>query len=151
MAIQRLMRQKINVSSIMLFEWKRNLEFNLRNLINKHLLTVEDLNTSFEHQDRIFTIIGMTESENVILSEEIDGELYYWECTSGFVQMKLNRFYVEWKKVNGIRVPFPMTYEDRKLYLANNRVYRKKKEETEEEQPVMETYVEDVYSDEESL
>lgn len=151
MAIQRLMRQKINVSSTMIFEWKRNMEFNLRNLINKHLLKVEDLNTSFEHQDRTFTIVGMTSSENVILSEEIDGELYYWECTPHFVQMKLNRFYVEWKKVNGIRVPFSMAYEDRKLYLTNNRAYRKKKEETVEEEPVMETYVEDIYSNDESL
>jgi hypothetical protein len=151
MAIQRLMRQKINVSSTMLFEWNRNMKFNLRNLINKHLLTVNDYNTTFNHQDRTFTIIGMTESENVILSEEIDGELYYWECTSCFVQMKLNRFYVEWKKINGIRVPFPMVYEDRKLYLANNRVYKKKKEETPEEEPVMESFVEDIYSDDESL
>jgi hypothetical protein len=151
MAIQKLMRQKINVSPTMLFEWKRNLEFNLRNLINKHLLKVEDLNTSFEHQDRIFTIVGMTESENVILSETIDNEIYYWECTSCFVQLKLNRFYVEWKKVNGVRVPFPMVYEDRKLYLANNRIYRKKKEEVAEEEPVMETYTEDTYTEEESL
>jgi hypothetical protein len=96
----------------------------------------------------------MTEtSENMILSEVIDNETYYWECTSCFVQMKLNRFYVEWKKINGIRVPFPMVYEDRKLYLAPNRVYKKKKEEEEivEKEPVMETYVEDTYSDDESL
>jgi asparagine synthetase B (glutamine-hydrolysing) len=57
----------------------------------------------------------------------------------------------EIKKVKGIRVPFSMAYEDRKLYLTNNRTYRKKKEETVEEEPVMETYVEDIYSDDESL
>jgi hypothetical protein len=149
MANHKLMRQKINVSSIMLFEWKRNMEINLRSLIHKHLLSMDDYGIEFEHQDRKFTFIGMTETEHAIVEETIEGEKYYWECTAEFVQLKLNRFYTEWKIINGIRVPFNALYENRKLYLPINRIHRKKKEEVvEEEEPLMETYVEDLQLDE---
>jgi hypothetical protein len=149
MAIQKLMRQKINVSPIMLFEWKRNMEFNLRCLIHKHLLSKNDYQSEFIHQGRTFTIVGMTEMEHVIVEEIFEGEKYYWECTAEFAQMKLGRFYTEWKIINGIRIAVNAPYEDRKLYLPINRIQRKKKEEVEEtEDPIMETYVEDIHEEE---
>jgi hypothetical protein len=152
MANLKLMRQKVNVSPIMLFEWKRYMEFNLRSLIHKHLLSMDDYEKEFEHQERTFKIVGMTEMEHVILEETIDGENFYWECTSEFVQLKLSRFYTEWKIINGIRVPFNALYDNRKLHLPINRLHRKKKEEEPviEEEPIMETYVED-FSNDDSL
>jgi hypothetical protein len=153
MAVQKLMRQKINVSPIMLFHWKKAMDINLGCLITKHLLTQKDYGNTFDHQDRTFKIIGMTESDNVILEESVNEEKFYWECTADFVQLKLGRFYTEYKMINGIRVPFNALYENRKLHLPVNRMYRKKKEDeetvVEEQEPIMETYVEDTL--EESL
>lgn len=150
-APKELFKQKVNVSEVLSNSYVKNFEFHTRNLINKHLLTSEDLGTTFEHQGRTFTIHGMTENEHMIVTENIDGRIVYWECTTYFVQMKLQRFYCEWKKVNGITITVPKDYDLNRLYLPNHKSSRKKKsndEELPEDEPMMETYVED-YSDDE--
>jgi len=150
-APKELFKQKVNVSEVLANSYIKNFEFHTRNLINKHLLTIEDFGTTFEHQGRIFKIHGMTEGEHMIVTENIDGRIVFWECTTYFVQMKINRFYCEWKKVNGITIPLQKDYDLNRLYLPNHKASRRKKvseEELPEDEPIMETYVEDTAENE---
>jgi hypothetical protein len=150
-APKELFKQKVNVSPVLAKSYVKNFEFHTRNLVNKHLLTTEDLGKTFEHQERTFTIHGMTENEHMIVTENIDGRIVYWECTTYFVQMKLERFYCIWQKVNGITITVPKEYDVNRLYLPNHKASRRKKvseEELPEDEPIMETYVEDTVENE---
>jgi len=144
-----LMRQKVNVTPALIQKWSENMDYNLRNLIHAELLTPEDRGRTFVHQDREFTIIGMTENDYMVLSEQYEGNTVYWVCTTAFVQMKLGLFYSEWKEVAGKIIPIEKPYETSRLLLPNNKTIRKKKEDEEivEDEVEMEEYVEDVYEE----
>lgn len=152
MAAQRdLMRQKVNVTPGLIAHWEKNMEFHLRQIINRYLITKEDKGKSFEYQGRTFIILGMTENEHMILTEQVEGTTIYWEATPHFVQMRMGLFYCEWIKVNGITTTRNIEYNVSKLYLPSHKASRKKKVEEEEpieDEMIMETYVEDDYSDE---
>lgn len=147
---KQLMRQKVNVTPTTLAYWKRCMEKNLRCIINKWLIKAEDFGKTFEHQGRVFEIVGMTETdENTILKEIIDETPVYWQATTDFVQSKLGMFYVEWTTVAGHKITKNRGYDLNSLYLPPNKPGRKKKAEAEEEEtPVMETYVEDNFDEE---
>ena len=144
-APKELFKQKVNISPVLAQSYVKNFKFLTGHPINKHLLTAEDLGKQFEHQNRIFTILGMTGAEHLIVTEVVDGRTFHWEVTTHFVQMKLGRFYEEWKTApNGLRVTSQKVYELNDLYLPNPKPSRKKKETVEElpEEPIMESYVE---------
>ena len=146
-----LFRQKVNVNEVLTAYWHKCFAFNTRQLINKHLLSIEDVGISFEHQGRTFTILGMTENEHMIVTEQVDGRTIYWETTTYFVQMKLNRFYVEWKKVNGVTITVQKDYDIHRMHLPSHKASRKKRVDDEAElvddETIMETYVEDTVED----
>jgi hypothetical protein len=147
-----LMRQKVNVNEVLLNHWDKNMAFNLRNLINKWLIKYEDKGKSFEYQGRTFTLIGMTENEHCMVTETIDGVTVYWETSTYFVQMNFGLFYFEWVKLpNGLTTTQTKNYEMHKLYLPAHKASRKKKVEEEEiieeDEMVMETYVDDAYNE----
>lgn len=128
-----LFRQKVNVSEVLSNSYVKNFAFNTRNLINKHLVGIEDVGVTFEHQGRTFTILGMTENEHMIVTEQVNGNTVYWETTTYFVQMKLNRFYCEWKKINGITITLQKDYDLNRMYLPSHKASRKKKVDDEAE------------------
>lgn len=129
-----LMRRKINVSASQLAKWKSEYLFDIRNLINQSYLTEDDLGTTIEHQNREFQIIGMGESNHIMLKEIVNGESVYWECTRYFVQMKLERFNKEYKKLPGGKTTLiDIPYETSKLLLPpKGKKSKAKKEEADE-------------------
>jgi len=141
------MRQKINVTPVLSAHYQDQLNVYTQNLITKYLLGVDDIGTEFTHNDRTFKIHGMTANEHMVVTEEIEGNLIYWECSAHFVQMKLDRKYVEWKDLGGKSTPIEKDYEPLKMYLPILKASRKKvvsDEETSDE-PIMETYDDDSY------
>jgi hypothetical protein len=128
-----LMRQKVNVHQTLIDSYKRNMAHELRNVIHKSLLQIEDYGTSFEHQDRTFEIFGFTENSHVILREMHEGEPFYWECTQAFVQMKLGRKNHLYTTIAGFKTTVPMDYEIAALLLPPVRATRKKVQEEEAE------------------
>lgn len=113
-----LMRQKINVSSALLKKWKFDYHFHVRNIINPSLLKSKDFGTTFEHQGRVFEIIGMGESDSIMLRETRDEGIFYWECTKSFVQFKLGRFNKSYQKLpNGKTILVDIPYEENQLFL----------------------------------
>ena len=149
MAIPKeLFRQKVNISTDLANSYVENFKFSTRHPINKFLLTDVDLGTQFVYQDRTFTIHGMTQSELIIVTEIVDGRLFYWEVTASFVQMRLGRFYTEWRNngVNGKTESLKKEYEINNLYLPSPKPSRKKKDtndELPEDDFIMETYTEE--------
>jgi hypothetical protein len=144
---RELMRQKINVTPVLSAHYQDQLNVYTQNLITKYLLGVDDIGTEFTHNDRTFKIHGMTANEHMVVTEEIEGNLIYWECSAHFVQMKLDRKYVEWKDLGGKSTPIEKDYEPLKMYLPILKASRKKvvsDEETSDE-PIMETYDDDSY------
>lgn len=144
---RELMRQKINVTPVLSAHYQDQLNVYTQNLITKYLLGVDDIGTEFTHNGRTFKIHGMTANEHMVVTEEIEGNLIYWECSAHFVQMKLDRKYVEWKDLGGKSTPIEKDYEPLKMYLPILKASRKKvvsDEETSDE-PIMETYDDDSY------
>ncbi len=153
-APKELFKQKVNVSKSLSDFYVKKFKHLTGHPINKHLLSVEDLGKTLEYQGRNFTIHGMTESEHVIVTEIVDGVTFYWETTSSFIQMRLGRFYDEWKTLpNGLKITSQKVYELNDLYLPNPKPSRKKKEVLDElpEEPMMESYVEDEIGVEEEI
>jgi hypothetical protein len=94
----------------------------------------------------------MTENEHCMVTETIDGVTVYWETSTYFVQMNFGLFYFEWVKLpNGLTTTQTKNYEMHKLYLPAHKASRKKKVEEEEiieeDEMVMETYVDDAYNE----
>lgn len=102
-----LMRRKINVSNTLLNHWKENFMKFHRNIINKSLLNSGDLGSVFEHQDRLFTLVGMTTNGTMMVSEEVDQNLVYWECTRNFVQQCLGVYNEEFSKGKWYEISYP--------------------------------------------
>jgi hypothetical protein len=154
---RQLMRQKINISDILIESWKSNYLHDIRHMIHPSLMKEEDLGTIFEHQGRTFEILGMSIGGSIMLRETREEGVFYWECTRQFVQLKLERYNREFFKINGKLMTRDIPYPEIKLYLAPlNR--KLKKEELvddgytdENEDELMETeiqYVEDDYDNE---
>lgn len=134
-----IMRRKINVNETLLSTWRKNYFLEIRNLINSWLLKEEDLDQTFEHQDRTFKIVGSTEGSTIILEEIFENEKIYWECTRFFVQMKLLRFYQEYYKIKGILMTRNIRYSDNKLFLPPiGKGKKSEKEEVEDEEDFQE-------------
>ena len=145
---RELMRQKVNVTPVLADHYQKQLNVFTQNLITKYLVSVDDIGTEFIHGDRTFKIHGMTANEHMIVTEEVDGETIYWECSAHFVQMKLDRKYVEWKDLGGKSTPIEKDYEPLKMYLPVLKASRKKAAVEEEEfptEPIMETFDDESY------
>lgn len=149
-----LMRQKVNVTPGLIESWKKNMPFILRHLINPYLIKPEDAGKTFELNERTFTILGMTENDRMIVTEDFDGHIVYWECTTNLVQMCLGRFYHQYVELNGKETAVKQDYSISELHLPSLKDIRKKKEEVEEtvdednsEREL--TYIEDTYQEEE--
>lgn len=122
-----LMRQKINVSPVLLDKWKAEYLFDIRNLIHGSLLTPEDLGTTFIHQERTFEIVGMGNGRTVMLRETREEGVFYWETTRQFVQKSLKRFNRAFTKLpNGKTTYTYMMYEPAQLLLAPKNTKRRK-------------------------
>lgn len=124
-----LMRQRVNVSPVLLNKYVENYKFDIRNIIHGSLLKESDLGTTFEHQDRTFEIVGMGESRLVMLRETTDEGTFYWECTRHFTQFKLERYnqqfiYVEGSKKSQL---IDLAYDINQLLLAPLKNRRKAK------------------------
>lgn len=128
MAKYDLMRQKVNVTPGLIEHWEKTMKFELRNLIKKSLITFEDFGKEFQHQNRTFKIIGMTEIGHMILEEIVNQKSIYWECTRHFVQMKLDRFIESYAMMGGIMVKTKINYEESKLLLPPMRLIKKQEQ-----------------------
>lgn len=127
-----LMRQKINVTPRLVESWKENMTFEIQSLIHSQLLNTEDYGLKFKHQEREFEIVGMTKDALVMLREIVDEQPFYWECTSAFAQLKLDRKYYEWVEIAGIKTTQVMEYDRNRLFLPNRTAKRRIKKEEEE-------------------
>jgi len=149
-----LMRQKVNVSPGLIESWKNNMPFILRHLITPYLITPEDAGKTFELNDRTFTILGMTENDRMIVTEDFDGHTVYWECTTQLVQFRLGRFYHQYVELNGRKTSVKQDYSNAELHLPSLKDIRKKKEEVVDEVDEDDTsdreltYIEDTYEEE---
>jgi hypothetical protein len=137
-----LMRQKINVSPALLKKWNDEYLFDIRQMIHGSLLKPEDIGTTFEHQGRVFEIVGMGDGRSVMLRETRSEGIFYWECTRQFVQMKLERYNKAFQKLpNGKTTLVDMPYENTQLHLAPKNVKRKKAVVVEDEEETIENEV----------
>jgi hypothetical protein len=137
-----LMRQKINVSPALLKKWNDEYLFDIRQMIHGSLLKPEDIGTTFEHQGRVFEIVGMGDGRSVMLRETRSEGIFYWECTRQFVQMKLERYNRAFQKLpNGKTTLVDMPYENTQLHLAPKNVKRKKAVVVEDEEETIENEV----------
>lgn len=159
-----LMRQKVNVTEELLADWKKNYVNYHSTVITESLLKKEDLGTEFQHKDRRFQIIGMTQTGSIMLIETTEGieqygETIYWETTRYFTQYCLDRKILEFFKIQGTLVTRPKDYVPLSLYLPPMSQLKKAKVEKDEmqndlvvaeAQPKIETYEEDNYNDNET-
>jgi len=130
-----LMRQKININPILIRKWEELYLFDIRQMVHGSLLTPEDLNTTFEHQGRVFEIVGMGEGRIVMLRETREEGVFYWECTRQFAQLKLERFNKSFEKLpNGKTTLVDMPYDPTHLHLAPKNAKRRKAVVVEEEE-----------------
>jgi hypothetical protein len=137
-----LMRQKINVSPALLKKWNDEYLFDIRQMIHGSLLEASDIGTTFEHQGRVFEIVGMGDGRSVMLRETRSEGIFYWECTRQFVQMKLERYNKAFQKLpNGKTTLVDMPYENTQLHLAPKNVKRKKAVVVEDEEETIENEV----------
>lgn len=131
-----LMRQKINISPVLLNKWKENYLFDIRQMVHGSILEKDDLYKTFEHQERTFEIVGMGEGRSLMLRETREEGVFYWECTRQFVQMKLERYNQEFLTVEGSSktILSPIAYNDSELLLAPLKARRgRRPAETEDE------------------
>lgn len=91
-----LMKQRINVTDEILENWLSNLKKNSSLIISKFLIKPEHIGKLIEFgtgdEIRLFKIIGMTNSDNIILEEINDTIKLFWECTYQLAQYKLGLF-----------------------------------------------------------
>jgi hypothetical protein len=130
-----LMRQKVNITESLMKKYKDNYFFHIRQLIHSSFMKPEDLYTTFEHQERVFEIIGLTDSDTMMLRECREEGVFFWECQRYFVQMKLGRFNSAFDKENSTRgnsIWIPMEYTQAQLLLPPKPRKRRRKV-TEEE------------------
>jgi hypothetical protein len=113
---RELMRRKINSDSAELHKkWVELYRLELRQPIHASLLKEEDLDQHFEHQGRTFQIKGLTIAGTVMLYEpQFDA---YWEATRHFVQMKLDRWNQEFRRIAGTTQLRTIPYPEHKLFL----------------------------------
>jgi hypothetical protein len=145
-----LMRQKVNVSDVLLNHWEGNYRHFHRNIVNPSLLKLEDIGNTFEFKGRKFKIIGMTFVWTMIVEEirEPNQAPVYWECSRYFVQFCLDRKVQEYFKLKGKLHSRPRDYRQIDLFLPPISVMKKIKLEKEEEevldtQPKFEIFHED--------
>jgi hypothetical protein len=133
---KELMRQKVNVSPALLNKWKDMYLFDIRQMVHGSLLEKEDLGTTFEHQGRVFEIVGMGEGRSLMLRETREEGVFYWECTRQFVQMKLERYNQQFTRLANTSktILTPMAYSDGELYLAPLKAKRGAKKVVEEDE-----------------
>lgn len=132
-----LMRQKINVTPVLINRWVDNYKFDIRQMVHGSLLEVKDIGTKFTHQDREFEIVGMGEGRSLMLRETRSEGVFYWECTRQFVQMSLGRYVQEFIKLpNGKTILQDMAYDNNQLHLAPKNTKRRKAAVVEEEEVV---------------
>lgn len=129
-----LMRQKVRVTTELLQKWEINFLFHNRQIMTPSLMKADDLGTTFKHQDRVFEIVGMGESDSIMLRETREEGIFYWECMRRFVQYKLQRFNRAFKKLpNGKTHLVDIPYDEIQMLLAPKGRKRGKKKEDEEE------------------
>jgi hypothetical protein len=155
---RQIMRQKVNVSDVLIESWKANYLHDIRNLIHPSLMEKEDLGKTFEHQGRTFEIVGMSTGGTLMVRETREEGIFYWECTRQFVQMKLQRFNKEFYKLLGKLQTRMISYPENKLFLAPLNKRAKKEEEEviddrydgneDDDSPAMVSYSDDNYDDE---
>jgi hypothetical protein len=148
-----IMRQKINITDALIEQYVKYYREDIRHLIHPSLMKMEDIGTTFEHQNRTFEIVGMTFGGTLMVRESREEGVFYWECTRQFVQMKLGRFNQEFFKVMGKLQTREIGYPENKYYLAPLNMKPKKEEEEEivqqnEEQPELVSYQDDNYDEE---
>lgn len=155
---RQLMRQKVNISEVLIESWKANYLHDIRNMIHPSMMEETDLGTTFEHQNRHFEIIGLTISGTLMLRETREEGIFYWEATRSFVQMKLGRLNKEFYKVAGKLQTREIPYQESKLYLAplNHRIKKEEQPEVDNQyvdsedddaEIVTSAYVEESYDD----
>jgi hypothetical protein len=130
---RELMRRKINCSPVLIQSWKNLYELHLRQPIHESFMTLDDLNTEFEHKGRKFEILGLTISGTCMVYEREND--CFWECTRHFVQSKLERWNQEFRKIAGTTVLRAIPYPYHTLFLPpikKNRFAPKPPEESEE-------------------
>jgi len=153
-----LMRQKINVTPTLLKKWEANYHFHNRQVMTPSLMKTEDIGLTFEHQGRTFEIVGMGESDSIILRETREEGVFYWECTRKFVQFKLERFNRIFQKLpNGKTTLVNIPYEEIQLLLAPKGRKRAKKQEDEDTEDIItdeferiENYVDEIADESET-
>jgi|NOAtaT_7_FD_contig_41_865726_length_1148_multi_3_in_0_out_0_3 hypothetical protein len=145
-----LMRQRVNVSEVLINKWKENYLFDIRHVIHQIPLEKEHLNQTFEHQGRTFELIGMGEGRTLMLRETRTEGTFYWECTRQFVQSKFGLFNKEFVSVAGTTKTIlrDLPYSETELLLAPLKVSRKKATVEETEEPVNEFEQIEDYEDE---
>lgn len=149
-----LMRQKTNVSEVLLKHWKDNYMHFHRNVINPSLLKQEEIGIEFEFKDRKFRVIGMTTIWTMMIEEIREPGMapVYWECTRHFVQFALGRKIQEYFKIKGKLHTRDRDYDMVQLYLPPISVLKKMKIEKDEDevkdsQPKFEIFQEDAVQD----
>lgn len=137
-----LMRQKVRVSDALLKKWEFNFHFHNRQPINGSLMESGDIGKKFIHQERVFEIVGMGESDSIMLRETRDEGVFYWECTRRFAQLKLEKFNRAFEKLpNGMTRLVEIPYEEFQLLLdPKGRKRGKKKAEVEESEDEMDQF-----------
>jgi hypothetical protein len=130
-----LMRQKVNVTPVLLKKWEDNFLFDIRHIIHASPLEKEHLNKTFEHQERTFEVVGMGEGRSVMLREVRPEGTFYWECTRHFVEMQFGLFNREFVKAPGTKKSIlrDMPFEESQLLLAPLKPSRRKAAVVEEE------------------
>lgn len=113
------MKQRVNITPQILENWQKEFKRQTSAIISKFLLKEKHLGQKipFIEEDesvRYFTIMGMTDQEHIILEEELNGTIFYWECTYQLTQFKLglyNKSYEE--REDSVEIP----YTDSQLHL----------------------------------
>jgi hypothetical protein len=154
---RQIMRQKVNISDVLIKSWEVNYLHDIRQLIHPSLMEASDLGKTFEHQGRTFEIVGMTTGGTLMVRETREEGIFYWECTRQFVQLKLERYNKEFYKIAGKLQTRMIPYPENKLYLAPLNKRLKKEEDVvddryddnndDESSPVIVSYEEDNYDD----
>jgi hypothetical protein len=147
-----IMRQKTNVTDVLIEQYKHYYLEDIRHLIHPSLMTPEDIGVKFTHNDREFEILGMTFGGALMVRETREEGEFYWECTRPFVQMKLGRFNKEYFRAAGKLQTRVIAYPENKYYLMPLNMKPKKEEQEaeyvqEELEPVLIDYKEDNYDE----
>jgi len=120
----QLMSQKVNVTPELIQHWNFCMNEEVKHLINRYMLTMEDCDTAtFQLKNRTFTLIGMVAGGNTIVREDTETGPLYWECSANLVQQRLGRLKTQWEA--GTEKAVLVDYDESELYLKS--VNRRKK------------------------